>query len=313
MTLTSMTYFVVLARERSFTKAAEQLHITQQSLSSHISSLERELGCKLLIRRVPLELTYAGKVFLRYASYFQQNISTMRQEFCDISGNQKGVLRIGVAFTRGRAIMPELIDIFQQKYPSISIELAEAANETLHKNLLNGEVDLAIANFPHALQGIALEYFYREEVVLLVSKKLIDDLYSGNAKQVLSDVRSGNLSVLADCPVVMGDSADIAARIGLASIHEANIQPPIKAKSDNIETLLALCLRGVGACFCPENLARATLSDAQMETLNLIRLGKKGKYQIRFGYLKQSYQWSIISEFITTALGSLKRDDIINR
>ena len=304
MTLTSMDYFVMLARERSFTRAAEQLHITQQSLSTHIASLERELGCQLLLRRVPLELTYAGKVFLRYASEFQQNINAMRQEFCDITGNQKGVLRVGIAFTRGRTIMPELIDVFQQNYPNISIELEEASNEALHRNVLNGEIDLAIANFPHALQGIELQDFYKEEVVLLVSKKLISNLYGENAGQIMANVQAGNLSVLNSCPVVMGNSADIAAKIGLAAIHEANIHPPVKAKSDNVETLLALCLRDVGACFCPENLARATLSDEQLEMLNLVRLGENGKYQIRFGYLRQSYQWSILSEFINTAVKS---------
>lgn len=277
-----MDYFVMLARERSFTRAAEQLHITQQSLSTHIVSLEGELGCQLLLRHVPLELTYAGKVFLRYASEFQQNVNAMRQEFCDITGNQKGVLRIGIAITRGRTIMPKLIDVFQQSYPNISIELEEAPNE--------------------ALQGIELQDFYKEEVVLLVSKKLISNLYGENAAQIMADVHAGNLSVLDRCPVVMGNSADIAARIGLAAIREANILPPVKAKSDNMETLLALCLRDVGACFCPENLAHAALSDAQFEMLNLVRLGEKGKYQIRFGYLRQSYQWSILSEFINTAV-----------
>lgn len=315
MTLTGMEYFVVLARERSFTRTAEQLHITQQSLSSHIASLERELGCQLLLRRVPLELTYAGKVFLRYATEFQQNLNAMQKEFCDITDNQKGVLRIGIAFTRGRAIMPELIDVFQQKYPNISIELEEASNEELHKNLLNGEIDLAIANFPDSLQGIELQDFYKEEVVMLVAKKLMDELCDEFAEWVIEDAKAGNLSGFNECPVVMGNSGDIAARIGLATIREANLHPPIKAKSDNIETLLALCLRGVGACFCPENLARATLSGEQMESLELIRLGERGKYQIRFGYLKQPYQWSIISEFIETAcfvLTGKRHRDIMN-
>ena len=67
MNLHSLDYFLVLAREKNFTRAAEALHITQQSLSSHIAGLEKELGCTLLVRRTPLELTYAGRTFLRYA------------------------------------------------------------------------------------------------------------------------------------------------------------------------------------------------------------------------------------------------------
>ena len=67
MNFHSLDYFLVLAREKNFTRAAEALHITQQSLSSHIANLERELNCTLVVRRTPLELTYAGRTFLRYA------------------------------------------------------------------------------------------------------------------------------------------------------------------------------------------------------------------------------------------------------
>ena len=69
MNFSSMDYFVMVARERSFSRAAERLHITQQTLSAHIAKLEGELGTKLLVRSVPLELTYAGEVFLEYALF----------------------------------------------------------------------------------------------------------------------------------------------------------------------------------------------------------------------------------------------------
>lgn len=106
MNFHSLDYFLVLAREKNFTRAAEALHITQQSLSSHIAGLEKELGCTLLVRRTPLELTYAGRTFLRYAESIGQTRQAMEREFCDISENQKGELRVGIAYTRGRAIMP---------------------------------------------------------------------------------------------------------------------------------------------------------------------------------------------------------------
>lgn len=305
MTFSSMDYFITIARERSFTRAAQQLHITQQSLSSHIAALEQELGCQLLVRHVPLELTYAGKVFLDYALSFQQELNAMRQEFCDITANQKGTLRLGVAFTRGRTIMPDLIAAFQAQYPNISVELDEDTNGALHKNLLNGEIDLAIANFPDTLPGVELRDFYREEIVLLVSNQLLTQLYGPQADQVVNTVAAGDLSPLQSCPFVMGDSADIAPHIGLAAIHRANFRPVIRARSDNMETLMALALRSVGACFCPENLALAALTPQQLAQLRLIHLGDSAKYPIRFGYLKQPYQWSIIAEFIRIALEQL--------
>ena len=72
MNFSSMEYFVVLAQERNFTRAAERLHMTQQSLSSHIAAMERELGCQLFVRHIPLDFTYAGEVMLRYAGHFQK-------------------------------------------------------------------------------------------------------------------------------------------------------------------------------------------------------------------------------------------------
>ena len=93
MNFHSLDYFLVLAREKNFTRAAEALHITQQSLSSHIANLERELNCTLLVRRTPLELTYAGRTFLRYAESIGQTRQAMEREFCDISENQKGERR----------------------------------------------------------------------------------------------------------------------------------------------------------------------------------------------------------------------------
>ena len=109
MNFLSMEYFAAVADKRSFTRAADQLHITQQTLSAHIAALERELNCQLLLRRTPLELTYAGEVFLRYALQFQREYQALRHEFCDITGNQKGLLRVGIAYTRGRILMPRII------------------------------------------------------------------------------------------------------------------------------------------------------------------------------------------------------------
>lgn len=126
MNFHSLDYFLVLAREKNFTRAAEALHITQQSLSSHIAGLEKELGCTLLVRRTPLELTYAGRTFLRYAESIGQTRQAMEREFCDISENQKGELRVGIAYTRGRAIMPRLI-------PRLSASVSECRDHAARR------------------------------------------------------------------------------------------------------------------------------------------------------------------------------------
>lgn len=174
MNFDSLEYFSVLARERSFTRAAELLHITQQSLSSHIAGLEKELSCQLVVRRIPLELTFAGQTFLRYAEELRRTQHAMQQEFCDISENQKGELRVGVAFTRGRMVMPRLIAAFQREYPNVEVALVEDSNDALQKLLIDGDIDLAVADFPKMPQEVELRDFYDEHIVLCLSDALLD-------------------------------------------------------------------------------------------------------------------------------------------
>lgn len=302
MNFQSMDYFIMVAKERSFTKAADTLHVTQQTLSAHIASIERELNCQLLLRHIPLEMTYAGELFLRYAVDFQNRFRMMEREFSEIVREQKGRLRIGIAYTRGHAIMPGLIQQFQTRYPLVQIQTVEESNDALRAKLLAGEVDLVIANFPERTPGITLKDFYEEEVVLFLESALADRLYGPNTDEVLDQLsHCQDLTPLASCPFLLNSEKDIAGRIGRYFIGLGGFQPAIKAESENVETLLDLCVRGVGACFCPENLAESTLSPAQLSRLKRIRFDQNARYMIRFGWLEQPYQWNMISKFVELA------------
>lgn len=303
MNFLSMDYFVMVAKEKSFTKAAEKLHITQQTLSAHIKAIEEELNCQLLVRHVPLELTYAGEVFLKYASGFQGKFREMEQEFYDITNNQKGVLRIGIAYTRGRVIMPLLIEGFQMNYPNIQIQLSEAVNDQLYKLLLDAEIDLAIANFSEQMTGIELKDFYKEKMVMLISEKLINRLYGEKKEEVVKRLKAGDFSALKNCPFVLNTRKDISGRVGGEFLDKLGFSPKVVAQSDNVETMRDLCIRGAGACFCPENLVQTNITREELGKVRKFELDKESEYMIRFGYLKKGYQWDIISNFIKCAKG----------
>ena len=142
-----MDYFLMTAEKRSFTKAADALHITQQTLSTHIANLEQELDCKLFVRHVPLELTYAGEIFRQYAADFQKKYRAMQHEFADLNKNEQGILRIGISFTRCHAIMPAIITEYQNRFPNMEIQVIENGNTGLQKDLMEHRIDLAIAKF----------------------------------------------------------------------------------------------------------------------------------------------------------------------
>ena len=309
MNFSSMEYFTVLAQERNFTRAAERLHITQQSLSSHIAGMEKELGSQLLVRRVPLELTYAGEVMLRYATGFQKLHNEMQREFCDISQKQKGILRVGAASTRGQMILPKTIAMFQESYPNISVELTEESNGALHRKLLKGTIDLAIADFPENLPGISLTGFYREENVLVIAKGLFSKCFTFDAGECESRLNAGDYSILRECPFVLGGIDDIDGRIGRDILKRAGVDNPIvTATSHNVGMLLRLSLSGVGACVCPQKIVQSVLTPEQLDSVWVFPLGAETANHIQFGYPKQSYQWSVIEEFISCAKAVVRRE-----
>lgn len=302
MNFSSMEYFTVLAQERNFTRAAERLHITQQSLSSHIAGMEKELGSQLLVRRVPLELTYAGEVMLKYATGFQKFHNDMQREFCDISQKQKGILRVGAATTRGQVILPKTIALFQESYPNISIELTEGSNGELHQKLLKGIIDLAIAEFPDNLSGISLSDFYREEHVLVVEKALFEKCFGFDAEECEKQLLAGDYSALRECPFVLGGIEDIDGRIGRDVLKRAGIDHPlVTATSHNVGMLLRLSLYGIGACVCPKKIVQSVLTPPQLDSVWVFPLGLEAASRIQFGYPEQSYQWSVIERFIACA------------
>lgn len=305
MTLIQMEYFAMAARECSFTKAAGKLYVTQQSLSAGIAALERELGCELFTRHVPLELTYAGTELLRHVKQILSDVETARQELCDISAERKGVLRVGIAPTRGRAILPDVISSFRRHYPGIRIEVKEDTNEGLHQSILEGDVDLAVAGFEGKYRGIALREFYREEVMLFAAGGLLESCFGRDMPWVAVELERGNLSALERCPFVLGTPRDIAGRIAQEVLEEAVIRPEIAVRVENLEILLDLCVRGVGCCFCPTVLARTALSEEKFRSLYKFPLGEKGRYSIRFGYRDRGRVWGVLEAFMDIAAGTV--------
>ena len=294
MNFLTMEYFVTVAAKRSITKAAEELHITQQTLSAHIQAVERELGCKLIVRRNPLELTYEGEIFLRYAADFHRSYQAMQAEFCDITGNQRGVLRVGISYTRGRSIMPEVISAFQCEYPNICIRLDESVNDVLLRKLHGGEIDLAIANFDEPAQGIVLHDFYTERVVMLAPKSMCPP-------ETGDELSAQELARFAGFPFVMGNPEDIVGRISRRMIKAAGFQPTVKAQSDNAETLLAMAADGIGICFCPQHMINMALSVQQLENVRIFTFSADDRYTINFGFRGRPYQWTAMSEFMRIA------------
>lgn len=306
MNFLSMKYFLTLAEEKNFTRAAERLHITQQTLSAHIAGLEKETGTKLFVRHVPLKLTDSGAVFLRYARIFFRNELALKRELSDVSGKPQGILRIGIAPCRGRVELPKVISSFRDVFPRVSVRLHEMANGDIWNALKHDEIDVAMARLQGEIPGISHRPWMEEKIVLLMSRDLAHDLWGDRAESLfLGDgQRKRTLPIaFADCPFLLNSEEDIAGSLARKLFRDAGFAPWIAVESENMETLLDLCLLGKGAYFCPKNLVKALLSPKEKEKLYELEF-QEGKYTLSFGFQKSSHRWKVIEKWIDMVMGS---------
>lgn len=305
MNLQSMDYIITTANERSISRAAEILHITQQTLSAHISSVEHELGCKLFIRHVPLEVTYAGKEFLKYAEAIQQQVKGLRRTFAEIAGEEKGLLKIGVTDNRDRIVLLPIIVSFQEKHPKIEIKVIENTNDILIQKLAKGEIDVCISDFATYQNGIRQVDLYHERVVFVVRKELFLQLYPKHVDTVIQAIeQNADYKLLQDCPLLVGHEQDISGKFSRKLIETFDHRPTIKVEAENMALVLGLCADGLGGCFCPEIIVKNTLTEEQLQQVFLITLGKEAEYNIKLGWKNE---WSVIDAFVETAREQVKR------
>ena len=300
MNFQTLEYVRAVAEERSFTHAADRLHVTQQTLSAHIAGVERELGCQLFVRRTPLEVTHEGRAFLSHADAVARELADLRRDVSGDARDQAGTLRIAVAYTRGRAVLPAVIERFVAQYPNIRVQLDEDTNEALFSALADGREDLAIGVMPEDIGGLEVVPYYEEHIVLMAERGLLGRC-GIDEDAVREPLSRGDFTPLAGCPFVLGGPSDITGGLGLSLFARAGIDPVVRVQSNNMETLLALATRGVGACFCPENLVPVATSAEQRSALVKFDLGPSSRYQIRFARPARGYRWPVADAFVDLA------------
>ena len=298
MNFSSMEYFIALAEERSFTRAAQRLMVTQQTLSAHIAGIERELGVRLVNRKVPLTLTYAGQVLLGYARRIETDRRAMEQEFADIAGDAQGLLGVGIASTRGRLLMPRAIAAFHRLKPGVRVLIDEEENEEVVEALREGRVDIAVATVPTNISGLEVRLLRTEQIVLLVSWKLLRTLYGEEARQVAEEVvRKGSLAPLKGCPFLLLGRHDEPGELSRRLLDAAGLEGDPVVVSSNSETLVELALRDAGATFVPYDLARAMIGDGESTEMCIMNLGPSAQIDIHLAWRSSRHVWSVIEDF----------------
>jgi DNA-binding transcriptional LysR family regulator len=169
--LRQLVYFIEVAKHRSITKAAEQMHISQPALSKSVMSLEDELGTTLLIRtNKTIDLTDAGNVVLKYAQKMTGLMDEMRLTLSDLTNLSMGQLNIGLPPFVGSLFFPKVMAKFHYAYPNIKLDITEYGGAKVVKSVEEGEFELGVAVLPLDEQIFHIYPIVKEEMKLVVPR-----------------------------------------------------------------------------------------------------------------------------------------------
>ncbi len=159
--------FVVLARAKNFTRAAEELHLSQSALSRAIQKLEDQLGQPVFDRK-PREviLTDFGELLLERAKNILKLVEDTFAELAE--AGRRGRIRLGAIPTIAPFFLPRLLGSFAQNNPDIAVIVQEDTTEELIKRCTHGEIDLAIIALPIIARDVEIERLFDEELLLVV-------------------------------------------------------------------------------------------------------------------------------------------------
>ena len=160
--------FYTVANRLSFTKAANELNISQPAVTKHIKEIENQLNTKLFDRKgTTIQLTESGKILFVYAEKSRQLYRDLEFAIAQLNKQEKGKLKIGASTTIAQYILPEILAKFNSYYKDINIELVTHNSEDIATLLKSGKIDLGIVEGESKSSYFDYQKFKKDEIVLV--------------------------------------------------------------------------------------------------------------------------------------------------
>ena len=241
MELRHLRYFIMLAEELHFGKAAARLFISQPPLSRQIKELEEELGVILFLRsNKRVVLTEAGQFFLKQVREIFGKIEAARQQTLQIHHSLAGEIRIGYISSVDKGRLGQLIQSLQDEYPYLQTKIFELRTEKQIHALEDGRIDIGIIRGPNLSPQLLTEKLYDDVFCLALPKKM---------------KLPNDLSILGTYPCISyhADYAPVYHELMLAFCAQLGFVPNLRHECNNISSMLELVHLNTGISVVPRS------------------------------------------------------------
>lgn len=243
MELRQLYYFVKVAQKEHVTQAAEELHVAQSAVSRQIHQLEEELGVKLFVQKGRnLQLTPVGQLFLRRAEEILRELDRAVQEIHEFLDPEKGEIRLAFPHSLGISLVPQVVAAFRRHNPDVRFRFRQGMYPTLIRDLLKGEIDLAlISPVPSEQDQVTGKVLLTEELYAILPSS---HPLAGRESIKLDELKNDQFIVFSEGyslrPIVMN------------ACEAAGFYPNIAFEGEETDTIRGLVAAGMGVSLLPK-------------------------------------------------------------
>lgn len=300
-------YVYEVYKERSFTKAAQNLYISQPSLSARIKKIEEIIGEPLFDRSTtPLQLTEVGKVYIEAAEEITQIEQRVENYINDLAGLKTGNLAVGASTLFAAYVVPSLITQFNQKFPDVHIQLIEGNTTELEEMLGSNALDFVIDNYHYDSILYNKELYCEENILLAVPKHFAVNEELGMYQLSYKNIKNKNylnqkypavpLGRFADIPFIMLTQGNDTRTRGDRLCRNVGFKPNIVLEFNQQSTAYMASSTQLGATFISDILVSQLPT---FENLVYYKLdGEEAKRKVFFYYKTHKYKTRVMEEFI---------------
>lgn len=259
MELRQLRYFVALADERQFTRAAAREHIAQPALSQQIRRLEEELGLALVERTTRrVAITDAGEQLLARARRILAEVNAAQVEMQQLRGVATGHVTVGAIHTMGPVDVSLVLATFHQRHPGVELTVREQSSEELAEMLRVDELDLAFLSVTERIEshGLGLQQIVSEELVAVLPRN-----------HRLGKRRRVRMVELAEDEFISFREGSRLRELLESAGRHAGYRPRITLESNESQRIRRLVARGLGVAILPRSDAVGPGADVAVATL----------------------------------------------
>lgn len=262
MTWTQLKTFRVVALRQSFTRAAEELHMSQPAVSAQIQVLEKYCGVKLFARLgKKVALTEAGEILFSYAERILNLTDEAKQAIDELKGLKRGRLRIGASFLVGVYIMPQILGRFKTRYPDVEVSLQMRQAQAVVKMVLSNAVDLGVV-------GAAVE-----DPRLVVKPLLSDELLAiVPADHPWAGRKAVRPEELKQQPFILSEQGSATRKIVEEQLGQVGVNPEVAMELGNIEAVKKAVEAGLGISIMSRCAASGEVEAGRLRFLRVLEV-----------------------------------------